>query len=171
MSSRTPVTIAIASAEDAVALAALHHLSHTTSFAPFASDEWLAGRDEAEYVAQWQSFFERATKDRRFRAWKATSGNKLVGMVKVGPENETEAQLTSMHVRPTFRRQGIGSSLMADAVSFMRSEGFRTAMLGVIQANAPARAIYEKHGWTVRELRPTGVEGVPVAIYELDLKA
>ncbi len=144
------VEIEVARPADAEALAALHFLSHTVSFAPFASEDWLANRDLTDYVEQWRESLELAESDERACAWKAVSGGEIVGTVKVSPETSHEAQLGNMHVHPNFHRRGIGSALMSAAVRFMVSAGFSIAILGVIQANAAARAIYEKHGWTAR---------------------
>lgn len=161
--------VEIAGLADAEVMAELHFVSHTVSFAPFASQEWLASRSRAEYLAQWREFLGSAESDARSQAWKVTDGEVIVGMVKVGPMNRTEAQLSSMHAHPDFQRRGIGSLLMTAATNFLCEAGFSTAILGVIQANTPARAIYERNGWTVRELHETGVEGVPIAVYELDV--
>ncbi len=165
-------TVDIAGQTDAAAMAELHFISHTVSFAEFASLEWVASRKRSDYLEQWQSFFAAAANDKRSRAWKVqVDDGSVVGIVKVGPMTDSEAQLSSMHVHPDYQRQGIGSALMSAASEFMADTGFSTAILGVIQANAPARAIYERHGWTVRELRPDGIEGVPIAVYEINLKS
>lgn len=169
MSSTRP-QLEIADQSDAEAMADLHLLSHTVSFASFASGEWLKSRDISQYREQWHEFFDDTQSDCRSRAWKVTVGESVVGMVKVSPTSDTEIQLSSMHVHPDYQRRGIGSLLMNAAVEFIRDTGFSCATLGVIQANAPARAIYERHGWTARAFSPTGVEGVPVAVYELKIK-
>jgi hypothetical protein len=54
---------------------------------------------------------------------------------------------------------------METAEEFIREAGYRRAILGVIVANRRARTLYDKSGWTMIEQRPTGVEGVPTAIY------
>lgn len=165
------VKIDNAGASDAPELGALHYLSHTTSFAEFASPEWVASRRLENYVTQWADFLFGTGGDARARAWKAVDGETIVGMVRVSAMSATEAQLTSMHVHPDWHRRGIGGLLMNTAMSFMRDTGFETAILGVIQANIAARTLYERGGWQVAELRSTGVEGVPAAIYRLSLKS
>jgi ribosomal protein S18 acetylase RimI-like enzyme len=167
------IKIEIAGPADASQLAALHYLSHTTAFAEFASPEWVAGRRLPEYQDRWRSLLAGPADGKRARTWKATepeAGNDVIGMVRISEMSEEEAQLTSMHVHPGYQRRGIGSLLMDAAVDHMRELGFSTAILGVIQANKAARAMYERRGWKVDELRPNGIEGVPTSVYRISLK-
>ena len=160
--------VEVAGRGDADVLADLHYLSHRVSFAAFASDKWLQSRDVAQYRQQWRDFLISAESDPRSRAWKVTGEDgDVVGTVRIQRKSDTEAQLNNMHVHPGYHRRGIGKLLMSAAVSFMQDVGFESATLGVIQANRDARAFYERHGWEVDELLPTGVEGVPIAIYRL----
>lgn len=159
-----PYTIHIATSVDAADVAALHHLSHTTSFAAFASPEWVASRKLENYRAQWAAHLGK--RDPRGRTWVARVEGRIVGMVRISPmPEEGLAQLTSMHVHPDYQGQGIGRSLMNIAEKFIEEAGYQRAVLGVIVANHRARALYEKRGWTMIEQRPTGVEGVPSATY------
>ena len=158
-----PYTIEIATAADADGLAALHHLSHTKSFAAFASPAWVASRKLADYQSQWREFFARNTPGAR--AWIARAEGRVAGMVKIAPEKEPGlAQLSSMHVHPDVQGQGVGQALMKVAEGFIKEAGYERAILGVIQANQRARRLYERAGWTVLELHPVGVEGVPIAV-------
>lgn len=164
------IKVEVAQPGDAHALADLHYLSHTVSFAPFVPDEWLQSRDVENYRQQWRDFLATVANHSRSRAWKVVdAGGKIVGTVRIQQKSDTEAQLNNMHVHPDHHRQGIGTLLMEAAVTFMQDVGYESATLGVIQANAPARILYERHGWEVDELLPTGVEGVPIAIYKLRL--
>lgn len=91
----------------------------------------------------------------------------IIGTVRVSTLDSPkfDAQLTGMHVDPTITGQGVGSLLMELAVDFIRKQNFRKVELGVIAANTGARRFYEKHGWTLVEELPNGIEGVPIAIY------
>lgn len=162
-------TIEIAAPADAGGLAALHHLSHTKSFAAFASLEWVRSRKLEAYLSQWRDNLNKdnlSRKDQKSRTWVALVDGRIVGMVRISPmAEEGLAQLTSMHVSPDHQGQGIGGSLMKTAEEFIREAGYRRAILGVIAANRRARALYEKSGWTMIKEHPTGVEGVPTAVY------
>jgi ribosomal protein S18 acetylase RimI-like enzyme len=165
------LNIHVASRVDIEGLAKLQYLSHTTAFAAFASPEWVKSRSLDAYKKQWTEFFDSTQLPGNVsRAWKAEEDGEVIGMVKISPANKTEAHLASMHVHPAHHRRGIGSRLMDEAVRYMKDAGFEIASLGVIQANEAARAMYERRGWTVHELHPTGIEGVPIAVYRLSLK-
>ena len=157
-------TIESATLADAADVAALHYLSHTQSFAAFASPGWVANRRLDDYRAQRRDFLGGQVP--RSSAWVARVDGRTVGVVRVTPmEEEGVAQLSSMHVHPDMQGRGIGRALMKVAEDFIRETGYRRSILGVIQANDRARRLYERSGWTVVEQHPSGVEGVPIAIY------
>ncbi len=157
-------TIELASPADADAAAALHHLSHTQSFAAFASPEWVASRRAEDYRSQWRAAL--GATDPKSGAWVARAEGQVVGVVRVTPMAESGlAQLISMHVHPDFQGRGIGRALMQSAEDFIKERGYQRAILGVIQANNRALRLYESSGWAILEEHPTGVEGMPVAIY------
>jgi len=52
-------------------------------------------------------------------------------------------------------------------LEFISELGFERVELGVIAANSGARRFYEAYGWVLVRTFPKGIEGVPVAIYEL----
>lgn len=160
------VTYAIepATPADADGAAALHYLSHTTSFAAFATPEFVASRRLDNYLAQWRDFLGKQGPGAG--AWVARLDGRIVGIVRVAPMPEDgPAQLSSMHVHPDLHGRGIGQALMTVAEDFIRKTGYRRAILGVILANERARRLYERSGWSSIETHPTGVEGVPYAVY------
>jgi hypothetical protein len=59
MSTESPI-IRRADADDADSIARLVHRNHTISFAPFASEDWVASRNIDEYRARWQRVFDSA---------------------------------------------------------------------------------------------------------------
>ena len=153
--------------DDHEAVGRLQFLSHTVSFAPFASERWLKSRRLDDYVARWRDTLGSSTAG-TLTAVARLDGN-VVGMVRVAPSDGPgpDAQLTGMHVEPVLRGGGIGTLLMLHALEFIREQDFDRVQLRVIAANDGARRFYESHGWELVEERPDGVEGVPVVIYEL----
>ncbi len=154
-----------ASLADAADMAALHYLSHTKSFAAFASPEFVATRKLDTYVSQWTDFL-RAEKPGA-RAWVARSNGAVTGIVRVYAMSEQGlAQLGGMHVHPDQQGRGIGRALMMVTEAFIRESGYRRCILGVVEANVRARRLYDGMGWKAIESHPIGVEGVPYCVYE-----
>ncbi|MCZ6539745.1 MAG: GNAT family N-acetyltransferase, partial [Chloroflexi bacterium] len=102
-----------ATIDDYESIAQLHFLSHTLSFAPFASEHWLNSRRPDHYLHKWRDILSRAS-DRSLNLV-ARSAGKTVGMVRVArseiPESapdKNSAELSGMHVAPGLTGQGIG---------------------------------------------------------------
>jgi len=64
-----------------------------------------------------------------------------------------EGELFNLAVAPAFRRRGVASQLLADALSASPALGIRRVYLEVRQSNAAARALYEKHGFCICGVR------------------
>ena len=58
-----------------------------------------------------------------------------------------EGYITNVAVRPEYRRQGVASQLLQVFERFARSNDLAFLTLEVRDANAPARALYAKHGY------------------------
>lgn len=56
--------------------------------------------------------------------------------------------LSGLVVKREFRRQGIGSKLLARLLARARQLGYREVALGVNSDNAPALRLYERYGFT-----------------------
>ncbi|HIF71719.1 MAG TPA: GNAT family N-acetyltransferase [Dehalococcoidia bacterium] len=160
-------TIRIATPDDYESVAQLIFRSHTISFAPFASEEWVSTRDLEAYRSRWQETLANAGADDT--TYVALIDGEIVGSVRVAPGGSTEfdAQLTGMHVEPDLTGHGVGGLLMARALEFISERGFEGGELGVIAGNTGARRFYEAHGWTLVREMPNGIEGVPVVNYKL----
>ena len=171
MTSTKPI-IQLAPLDDHEAVAHVHFLSHTVSFAPFASEQWLNSRRLDDYLSRWRKTLSSAAGGESTLI--ARTQGVVVGMVRVarsdGPASDSgpvTAELTGMHVSPDLTGRGIGKLLMQRSLDFIHEQNFSRVVLGVIAVNTGARRFYELHGWVLVEEHPDGVEGVPVVVYEL----
>ena len=57
--------------------------------------------------------------------------------------------IQSVRVHPAFRGQGVGSHLLAGCERLAAARGFHSISLSVGTENAPARRLYERHGYRV----------------------
>jgi GNAT superfamily N-acetyltransferase len=74
-----------------------------------------------------------------------------VGLAGVYEEDNGNAQLVSMWVRPAARGLGVGQALVEAAADWSKARDHDTVYLWVTEANAAARGLYERSGFT-----PTG---------------
>lgn len=104
--------------------------------------EQAAKRTEAEWR---ESLLDRVT-------FVAFDGPQPVALASgIAGEHPGAAELISMWVAPTHRRQGVAERLAREVVKWARTEGYDELTLSVVDDNAPALALYQTLGFT-----PTG---------------
>jgi ribosomal protein S18 acetylase RimI-like enzyme len=99
-------------------------------------------------------------------------GDGVVGFALFMPDakGDADAYLASVFVDQRRWGEGLGRSLLAEAMAEMRRRGHRTARLSVARDYERARRTYEAAGW-----RPTGresvyeLDGTPLVEYRVDL--
>ena len=75
----------------------------------------------------------------------ARADDRPVGVAFVAVDNNI-AMIHAIEVRPEHRRKGGGGVLIHGAASFAAEHGAEWLALAVTEANAPARALYERLG-------------------------
>ena len=93
-------------------------------------------------------------------AFVAEVGGRVVGVVRVGPDDDDVAvgRLRGPDVEPAAQGAGIGTALYDYAVTQLRACGFAEAVLWVFEANGHARGFYERRGWTADGATGTSAE-------------
>jgi len=83
------------------------------------------------------------------RFWSGWQQEMLVGCVALKRIDARHAELKSMRTARQLRRQGIATALLAHAVAEARQMGFNRLSLetGAMPFFAPARALYQRHGF------------------------
>ena len=83
----------------------------------------------------------------------ALDGDRVVGYV--GSQSVLgETDMMNIAVHPDYRRQGIAEKLVLSLVDALKSKGNYCLTLEVRASNEPAKALYEKLGFTQVGLRP-----------------
>lgn len=114
--------------------------------APDAFAATLAGeRDQPE------AFWRARLASPRAVTLVATDGGAHVGLIVVADVDDETAGIYAVWVAPAARGRGVGDALLAAAIDEARRRGRARAVLDVGVANAPARALYRRHGFA-----PTG---------------
>jgi ribosomal-protein-alanine N-acetyltransferase len=65
-----------------------------------------------------------------------------------------ELHINNIAVLPTFRRAGVATTLLTHVLAAGARLGARRATLEVRRSNEPARALYERFGFTIAGVRP-----------------
>jgi ribosomal protein S18 acetylase RimI-like enzyme len=82
----------------------------------------------------------------------APSQGPLLGFVTFGESRDDDArglgEVYALYVDPDRHRGGVGRLLMAEARRHLAAEGFKEAILWVLQGNARAASFYEREGWS-----------------------
>jgi ribosomal protein S18 acetylase RimI-like enzyme len=92
-----------------------------------------------------------ATPVRRFRL--ARSGGPILGYAVTG-RSGPRGYLQRLAVDPDHHRQGIGTALVADALSWLRRTGAQVAVVNTQDENQGALSLYERCGF---EVEPEGL--------------
>lgn len=79
--------------------------------------------------------------------WVAEYDKKIVGMIGVQKINDSSAEVRRLRVRDSFRRKGIGTSLMKHAISFCRDKQFLKVVLDVRLEREPAIKMFDTFGF------------------------
>ncbi len=104
-----------------------------------------------------RSFRFEVTENAASRAWVAEAQvngkTQILGMLVLWIVVD-EAHIATLAVHPDFRRNGIGSRIIVEALTAAFAEGARRAFLEVRAGNTAAQAIYRKFGFEVTGRRP-----------------
>ena len=105
---------------------------------------WSTWAQEADFDEQrWTAFLHAAT-------WfVARHEGRTIGGVGalLRPELADEPEMIGMWVAPTFRRNGVATSLLAACCYWAFEQHHRAVTLWVVDSNEPARRLYEKFGF------------------------
>lgn len=139
-----------ATAEDADAIAGIAVRTWHDAYVRIADPRTLAQRDLASQAERWRARLRSPDTETVV----AQQGGRIVGYATVGPADDEDADtgtgaLLALYVDPPFQRAGHGTRLLDDAVARLRHAGYAAATLWVFAEYAPARRLYERHGWTV----------------------
>ena len=175
MSCDGPVHLRRATPTDARAIAEVHVRTWQHAYAGIVPTDFLLRLDVGRREAFWRD--EVTTLGEGRRPWVAECDGRVVGFVSAGTTRDEDGdartgEVYAIYVDPECWSRGIGSNLMAHARRDLAANGYGTATLWVLAANAQARAFYEEGGWRLDDVTRTetigGVESEEVR-YRLTL--
>ena len=99
--------------------------------------------------------------------WVADYDQTVIGMIGVQKTSQHGAEIRRLRVRSDYRRQGVGSRLLEEALAFCLHHSYLKVSLDVRIERGPAIALFEKFGFTLNRSRE--VNGRRLLDFYLDL--
>jgi GNAT superfamily N-acetyltransferase len=104
-------------------------------------------REALRGEAHWRN---RITRGGTFLAFVPEVGEaEPAGLIGGYQEDPVTVELVSMYVRPRARGRGVGEALVATVIDWASKRRAESVHLWVTETNAPARALYERCGFTL----------------------
>jgi ribosomal protein S18 acetylase RimI-like enzyme len=154
MGGTTRVKVRPAVVADAEDLARVRIASWRAAYRGIVPDAVLDGFDPVAEVVTWRQRLTAVTDVSTEVAFvvEPPAQSRLVGFVSTGLARHAGevglGEVWAIYVDPAAQGQGVGRALMDAAVRDLTARGFGEVVLWVFEANAPARAFYERLGWT-----------------------
>jgi GNAT superfamily N-acetyltransferase len=144
------VSVRVAWADDAEAIAALQARAWATSYAGLVP----AARDlrEADFAKVWRDALTRPA-DARHRALVALERNRVVGFAITTPATDpdcdrvTDGELMELTIDAAERGRGHGSRLLQAAVDTLVADGFTRAVTWLVADDDEQRTFLTEAGW------------------------
>ena len=99
--------------------------------------------------------------------WIAEDRGDLIGMIGVQRASDHTAEIRRLRVREDYRRRGVGSMLLKEALEFCRRLGYLKVVLDVRIERGPAISMLEKFGFKLTRTRE--VNGRKLLDFYIDL--
>jgi len=130
---------------DAAAIARVHIQSWKTTYPGIVPQPYIDALDEDDRRKRWRQSLE-AAKDPIFVA---ESGSAIIGFVDGGanrtPIENYDGELYALYLLQTHQRRGAGRALVQRLAQTLRSQGYRSMLVWVLEAN-PAVGFYRHLG-------------------------
>jgi ribosomal protein S18 acetylase RimI-like enzyme len=135
---------------DARAIAEIHVRSWQAAYRGQLTDDFLDALAVEDRLDQHQRSLEEPRAG--WTTWVVEEGAGPIGFAVTGPSEDADAgertaELYAIYLDPKWLGTGTGRRLLEHAVEDLRSRGFRTATLWVLETNVRARRFYEAAGW------------------------
>lgn len=143
------VTLRIATPGDAPSIARVHITSWEVAYKDILPAEVIARWTLERRIDHWAAILEQL-----WPVFVLDEGDYIIGFCHVTATRDREldpllfGEVTSVHLLPSRRGNGLGKLLMQRALEELTMHGLRYATLWVLEENHPARGFYEYLGFT-----------------------
>ncbi len=147
--------------EDAAEIARVRVTTWQAAYRGLIDQAYLDQMDVAVETKKWREGLRDQSIDRSFFVAQTQdqdethdgTGGTIVGYVITGrardPDPEFTAEIYALYILPDYQEQGIGRSLVHEAVNWLIGKGYQTMIIYVLRENISARKFYEAMGGRV----------------------
>lgn len=142
------VTLRLATARDADAIADMHAASWAVTYRGLLPDGFLDTGLASERMVHWQDKMREANAGAQ-AVFIAEQDGKPIGFacVKQEPDSAGGVLLDNLHVLPPYQGTGAGKQLVAQAEAWARARDATHLYLYALEGNTRAINFYERQGW------------------------
>ena len=136
-----------ATPQDALGIARVQNRTWQAAYAHVLPPDGLASLDDDARAHWWREWLDRPERVAHILVVDGADG--VVGFASSGPgaAKPTLGELYAIYVLPEASGSGIGQALMRETLARLRADGFREAILWVLEDNPRTRRFYEAGGW------------------------
>ncbi|MEK7557349.1 MAG: GNAT family N-acetyltransferase [Patescibacteria group bacterium] len=141
-----------AGVSDAEAIASVHVRTWQFAYRGQLPEDFLSQLSVEERAKRWREML--VSPKPKTKVYVAEAVGTIVGFGSVGPSRDKDAEqsmgeLYAVYIDAQNMGKGAGSALMQAGLEYLRSQGFKKAILWVLASNDKARKFYESKGWTL----------------------
>ncbi|HEY3186016.1 MAG TPA: GNAT family N-acetyltransferase [Solirubrobacteraceae bacterium] len=149
--------IRAATAGDAAAIARVQVRGWLHAYSGFVEPRRLAEQTVERREPVWRELLRDHAAAGRTWVW--DEGGTVAAFAAAGPARDAGAgaqtgELYAIYVDPPAQGAGVGTAMLRRAEGWLAEAGFVRAVLWTFEANAQARAFYERFGWRLDEAAP-----------------
>lgn len=142
--------IRLATLGDARAIATIHVEAWRAAYRGIVPDEYLDSLSIDGREPVWRQSLLAADTS----TWVAQESDAIAGWISAGRSRDTDAgtsagEIWAVYVAPGYWGKGVGRSLCRHAEQHLRTEGFITVTLWVLQDNTRAVKFYQSNGFVL----------------------
>lgn len=164
------VTVRAAARDDAYDIARVRVETWRAAYAGLLPDAVLDGLDADAEGRRRHALWAEYTADPRNTQLVAEVDGEVVGFAATGPCRDDpplpDGHLYAIYVLPSHWSTGAGHALLVAAEAALRSAGWTSAHLWVLDGNERAASFYERHGWREDGATQVDTSFVAAALHE-----
>lgn len=140
--------ISFASENDAITIATIHVTSWQAIYRGLIPDAFLASLSIPERTNRWRTYIKRGLQVLLIHDQQTCVGFASINATRdVDLNPKTSGEISAIYLLPDYWRRGIGKQLCEAALQQLKTNGFKEAIVWVLESNVDARDFYVALGF------------------------